>query len=202
MGSLPSGVSASFTNSPCSPTCAVTVSFTATASATLGTSTVVIQALGGGVSHTTSLSLTVASSAVVGDFSIFVSPSHLSLGAGSARNVTVVVQSTDFAGVVTLTVTITPTVGNGPVSVLSRSSLALAVNMTQISKLRLTTLGSTPAGTYTITVTATSGGLTHAATAMLTVTGFNVSATPDSLMVDAGWVEGVKVAGEGVEFSG
>src|SRR3989442_1571343 len=41
MGSLPSGVSASFTNNPCSPTCAVTVSFTATATATLGTSTVV-----------------------------------------------------------------------------------------------------------------------------------------------------------------
>jgi len=85
---------------------------------------------------------------------------------------------------------------------LSRSTLTLAVNMTQISKLRLTTLSSTPAGTYTITVTATSGGFTHAATATLTVTGFNVSATPDSLMVDAGSFKTFNVALQGVDFSG
>ena len=57
---LPSGVTASFFNNPCSPTCSVTVQFTASSTATLGTTTVTISATGGGVTQTTSLSLTVA----------------------------------------------------------------------------------------------------------------------------------------------
>ncbi|HZA52021.1 MAG TPA: hypothetical protein VE549_14850 [Myxococcaceae bacterium] len=56
---LPTGVTANFTNNPCTPTCSVTVSFSAAVSAAAGTSTVTIDAVGGGVTHSTTLSLTV-----------------------------------------------------------------------------------------------------------------------------------------------
>jgi len=56
---LPAGASASFSPNPCTPTCATTMTVTTTASTPLATSTVTVTANGGGVSHTTSFSLTV-----------------------------------------------------------------------------------------------------------------------------------------------
>jgi hypothetical protein len=121
-----------------------------------------------------------------GDFSVSVNPSHLSLFAGASRNVTVVVQSMNFAGTVTLTVTITPVVANGPSAALSRSTVTLTINSTMISKIRLSTLASTTPGSYLVTVTATSGGLSRSAVTTLTVKGFTVTAAPSSLTVQAG----------------
>ena len=99
---------------------------------------------------------------------------------------TVVVHSINFAGTVTLTVTITPVVANGPSAIFSKSTLTLVVNSTANSKLRLSTLASTPPGIYIVTVTATSGSLSRSDVNTLTVTGFSLTASPSSLIVQAG----------------
>src|SRR3989442_145940 len=56
---LPSGVTAAFSPTACSPTCSTALTLTAGASATTGTSTVTVTGTGGGVTKTTSFSLTV-----------------------------------------------------------------------------------------------------------------------------------------------
>jgi hypothetical protein len=149
-------------------------------------------------SHTVTVSLVTT----VGDFSTSVNPAHLSLLAGTARNITVVVHSINFAGTVTLTVTITPAVANGPSAIFSSSTVTLSINSTAISKLRVSTLASTPLGSYIVTVTATSGGLSHSAVATLTVKGFSLIANPSSLTVqiDSSGVFQVTLESQG--FSG
>ncbi len=85
---LPAGVTASFTNNPCGPTCTVTVTFSATGTAASGTVTISINASGGGTSHSTSLSLRViakASTAV----SVSCSPSSVNVGRFTTCAVTV-----------------------------------------------------------------------------------------------------------------
>ncbi len=58
---LPSGVTASFSPGSCSPSCATGLTLTAAASSPLGTSITTVTAVGGGVTRTTSFSLTVTS---------------------------------------------------------------------------------------------------------------------------------------------
>jgi uncharacterized membrane protein len=137
-----------------------------------------------------------------GDFSVSVNPTHLNLFAGTSRNVTIVVQSFNFAGTVTLTVTISPIVANGPSATLSKSTLVLVINSTMISKLRLSTLASTPPGSYIVTVTGTSGALSHTAVTILTVKGFSLTATPSSLAIQAGSSAVFQVTLESQGFSG
>jgi hypothetical protein len=56
---LPSGVTASFSAASCTPACTTTLSLSASASAAVGGSTITVTAAGGGLSKTTSFSLTV-----------------------------------------------------------------------------------------------------------------------------------------------
>ncbi len=58
---LPSGGTAAFSPSSCSPSCTTTLTITTSASTPIGTSTITITGTGGGVSHTTSFSLSVTS---------------------------------------------------------------------------------------------------------------------------------------------
>jgi hypothetical protein len=57
---LPTGVTASFSPTSCSPTCTTTLTLTASASATIGTTTTTITGTAGAVSHTTTFSLSVS----------------------------------------------------------------------------------------------------------------------------------------------
>ncbi len=85
---LPTGVTAIFTNSPCSPACTVTVSFSATATAILGTTIVSIDASGGGASHSTTLSLTVQAPVVRVPSVMVNSPRPNPANTGATVNVT------------------------------------------------------------------------------------------------------------------
>src|SRR5205809_1024973 len=67
---LPSGVTAAFSPTACSPTCSTTLTLTAGASATTGTSTVTVTGAGGGVTKTTTFSLTVNPASASFNFSL------------------------------------------------------------------------------------------------------------------------------------
>jgi len=60
VGSLPSGVTFSFSNSSCAPSCNTMLTLNASSGATTGTSTVTVTATNGTISQTTSFSLTVS----------------------------------------------------------------------------------------------------------------------------------------------
>jgi hypothetical protein len=64
------------------------------------------------------------------------------------------------------------------------------------SQLTVTTLGTAPGGTYQLTITGTSAGITHTATVSLTVQArdFTLSATPQSITVTRGLTASYSVA--------
>jgi N,N-dimethylformamidase beta subunit-like, C-terminal len=150
---LPSGATGSFIPNPASTSS--TLSVTTSTSTPTGLYTLTITGVSGALTHTTTVSL------VLADFTLSASPSSRSLTQGD---------STSYG------VTITPTNGfNGQVS-LSVSGLPSGATgsfipnpATALSTLSVTTLTSTPAGTYTLTLTGVSGTLTHTTTVLLTV---------------------------------
>jgi hypothetical protein len=118
------------------------------------------------------------------DFTLTSAPASVSVTQGSTANYTeTVTPQNGFTGTVALSIAGLPTGANAtftPSSLTSGNS-ALAV----------TTSPTTPAGTYTLTITGTSGTLTHTATATLVVTvpivgDFAVTASPGSQTVTAG----------------
>jgi len=122
----------------------------------------------------------------VQDFSISASPSSQTLTAGGNTTYTATVSGLNaFTGTVGLSVSGLPTGAGGsfsPTSVTGGSGT---------STLAVTTASSTPAGTYTLTITGTSGSLTHIATVSLIVNAaatpnFSISGSPSSQTVTAG----------------
>jgi hypothetical protein len=117
------------------------------------------------------------------DFSVSATPSSQTVTQGNGTSYTVnVAPSGGFAGTVGLSVSGLPqgaTATFNPTSITTSGSSTLSVS----------TLSSTPAGSYPLTITGTSGSLTHTATATLVVSGagsFTVSVTPTSQTVSRG----------------
>ena len=162
---LPPGVTATFTNNPCSPTCTVTVSFSASATATLGTTTVDITVTSGPVSHSTTLSLTVSASAVF-DFSLS-SPSPGSL--------------TAVQGSTSLSSSFTATLASGTTTHVIFSATGLPTGVTAnfnnspcaptcTTTVSFSASEAAELGTTSVTIEASGGGVTHTATLQITVT--------------------------------
>jgi hypothetical protein len=81
-----------------------------------------------------------------------------------------------FAGTVGLTAKVSPT---GPTANLSPSSVTLTSGASQTSQLTIATVSTTPTGSYTVTLNATSGTTIHTKTVSVTVTnGGPVGAAP------------------------
>jgi uncharacterized membrane protein len=117
------------------------------------------------------------------DFSVSAIPSSQSVQAGASTQYTVTITGQDgFSGTVNFSVSGLPAGATGafnPVTVTGSGSSTLTIN----------TSGSTPLGSYPLTVTATSGSLTHPSNVTLVVTGpadFAISASPASQAVQAG----------------
>lgn len=157
---LPSGVSAAFGTNPTTSTSSVT--FTASSTAATGTFTVTITGTSGSLSHSTTLTLTV--NPVAGsDFTISASPSTLTVTRGSSGNYTVTITPQNgFSGTVNLSV-------SGQGSRVSTSFNPTSVTGSGTSTLRVTVGNRATRGNRTLTITGTSGSLSHSTSVTLTI---------------------------------
>jgi hypothetical protein len=157
---LPSGVTATFGTNPTTSTSVLTLS--ASSSAATGTATVTITGTSGTLTHTTTVTLTV-NSASQPSFTISDSPASITVTRGTTGHSTVTIGAVNgFSGTVSLSVSgqgsrVTPTFSPTSVTGSGTSTLSVAVNR------RATR------GTRTLTITGTSGGVSHSTTLTLTI---------------------------------
>jgi len=173
---LPSGVTASF--NPASTTSTSTLTLTVSGTAAVGTTSVTIIGTSGGLTQQTQLTLAINPAP---SFTLFASPSLLSVAQGSSGS---------------STISVTPLNGFSDNVSLSASGLPSGVtasfnppSTTGISTLQLSASTVAVTGTFDVTVTGTSGSLSASTTISLAVTAapnFSLSASPSSLNVARG----------------
>ncbi len=178
---LPSGASAAFSpNSITGGSGSSSMSVATSASTPVGTYTLTITGTSGSLTHSTTVAL-VVNSAGSANFSITGSPSSQTVAAGNPASYSATVTpSGGFTGSVSLSVSGLP---SGASATFSPNSIAGGSGN---STMRVTTSTNTPAGSYTLTITGTSGSLTHSTTVALVVNGFSISASPSSQTVTRG----------------
>lgn len=123
---------------------------------------------------------------IVQGFRITSSPSSLRVVQGFSNTSTIIVTSVnDFAGVVDLSATVSP---SGPIPTLNRTSVTLPSNGVQTLALNVSASGSTPVGTYNVDVTGTSDSVTATRTVATLVVppDFDISANPTRLVIQLG----------------
>jgi subtilase family serine protease len=176
---LPSGVTASF--SPASATTTSTLTLTASSSATIGTSSIMITGVSGGLTETVTISLTVNASSAP-NFSLTASPTAIAIAQGniSASTTITLVPVNGFAGSVSVSLSPLP---NGVSSAWSGGGTAAVLTLTASSTATL--------GTSTVTITGTSGSLVNSVSVILTVntavaTDYTLSASPSSVSIKQG----------------
>ena len=158
---LPSGVTASFGTNPTTSTSSVT--FAASATAATGTFTVTITGTSGSLSHTTTVTLTVNSAGGSPNFTISASPSTLAVTRGTSGHYTVTITGQNgFAGAVNLSV-------SGQGSRVTTSFNPTSVTGSGTSTLTVTVSRKATTGNRTLTITGTSGSLTHSTAVTLTI---------------------------------
>jgi hypothetical protein len=158
---LPAGVTATFGTNPATSTSVVT--FTASSTATVGSSTVTITGTSGTLTHTTTVTLTVNSVGGTPDFTVSVSPATLAVTRGTSGRYTVTITgSNGFAGAVSLSV-------SGLGSRVTGSFSPASVTGSGTSTLTVTVNRRATRGSRALTITGTSGSLSHSAGATLTV---------------------------------
>ncbi len=140
-----------------------TVNSTLTVSSrTIGSYTANVTGTSGSLTHSISIPV------IVSDFSISASPNTLTLAASSTTSSLITLTSLNsFSGTLTLSVTVSP---SGPKTSLIPTTITLASNNSGTSTLTIRALNKTPIGSYTVTITATSGSLSHTITIPVTVT--------------------------------
>jgi pseudomonalisin len=168
---LPAGATPTFT--PASVTGSGTSSLAiSTASTTpAGSYALTITGTDGVLTHTASVTLVVNPV----DFSLSATPAQQSIPIGGTANYTATVSAINgYAGTVSFSVSGLPagaTPAFSPASVTGSGSSSLSIT---------TTVGTTPAGTYALTITGSDGVLTHSASVTLVVNAadFSLTATP------------------------
>src|SRR5256712_3776405 len=133
-----------------------------------GSYTVTIVGTSGWLAHQTTVTVNIVTTNV-GDFSMTASPSPMIVSRGSSAGSTISLTSLNgFAGAITLSTVVSPT--SGPRTSLSTSSVTLTSGGQGTSILNVRALHKTPIGGYTVTVTGTSGSLSHSITITVNVT--------------------------------
>ncbi len=153
---LPTGAGGSFNTNPATSTSTLSLT-TDSATTPPGTYTLTITGVSGSLTHTSTVTLVVNTP----NFSLSPTPASQTVTQGNATSYGVTINPTNgFAGQVTLSVTGLPTGAGG----------SFAPNpATTSSTLSVTTIATTPTGTYTLTITGVSGSLTHTTTVTLVV---------------------------------
>ncbi len=106
-----------------------------------------------------------------GDFVISASPVSMPIRRSGAADVTFTLTSLNgFSGNVNLSATITPVTPRSPRMTLNQSTLILSSGRTTTATLTVTPHHSPKGGSYTITMTATSGSIIHTITTTVTIT--------------------------------
>jgi PKD repeat protein len=155
---LPAGVTASFNPTSVTNSGSTTMSISTSASTALGSYTLTIRATSGTVTHTSNVTLVVAS-----DFSITVTPSSVSISKGGDARYTVTISAgPGFSGAVKLTTSGLPRQSSDQFS-------PATINNAGTSVLTISTKKNVAPGTNTITVTGTSGTRVHSTTVALVV---------------------------------
>ena len=178
VGGLPSGTTGSFNPNPA--TSSSTLAVSTDPSTPAGTYTLTITGTDGSLSHTISATL-VVNAPSPSDFSLSVSPSSRTVSQGNATSYSVTITpSNGFTGSVSLSLAGLPVGANGTFSPNPATTAAT---------LNVSTASTTPEGSYVLTITGTSGSLTHTTTVTLVVTpapDFGLSAAPSTASVAAG----------------
>lgn len=119
------------------------------------------------------------------DFGVANSPSSVSVPQGSTASSTVTVSSSGgFASAVSLTASGLP---SGVSAAFSPASVSPSANGSATSSLTLSASSTAASGTYQVTVTGTSGGVTRMAAVSVTVSPSGSSAFSDDFETDKGW---------------
>jgi uncharacterized membrane protein len=157
---LPASSSAAFNPASLSASGTTTLTVTTSGNTPAGTYSLTIAANDGSITRTTSVALLVDPG---GDFGLTISPSSQTVDQGQNAGYGVTVSASGgFTALVNLSVSGVPT---GATATLSPSS----VQGSGLVSLAILPGANTPGGTYTITVTGSSGPLVHTATATLVI---------------------------------
>jgi hypothetical protein len=155
---LPTGADGTFAPNPTASTSTLSVTTSPTTPA--GSYPLTITGTGGGITHTTTVTLVVQ--APVPDFSLSASPGSQTVRRGGTASYAVTINAVNgFTGPVTLSVQGVP----------NKTTASFSPNpATSTSTLTISTSTKTSKGTRTLTITGKSGGVTRTTTVTLTVT--------------------------------
>lgn len=157
-----SGVTYSFSPNPIGPSGSATLTCTTTTAATPGTHTVTISGVGGSLTRTTTVSLTINAPATP-NFTLSATPSSSSVTAGGSAAFSVSsAASGGFASNITLSAT-------PAISGVSYSFSPNPIGPSGSSTLTCTTTTGATLGTHSITISGTGGSLTRTTSVQLTI---------------------------------
>jgi uncharacterized membrane protein len=192
---LPAGAGASFTPASVNGSGSSTLNVTTVNATPAGNYVLTVTATSGSIVQTAAVTLK------VNDFSLAAAPDTQNVTASVGTSFAVAVTTNNgFGGMVILSVSGLPAGASA-----SFNPTSLSVSGT--STLSLTTSNTTPGGSYTLTITGTSGSLTRTTNVTLNVTGlaagFVLSATPSARTVPPGAGTNYNVSVNGANgFSG
>jgi hypothetical protein len=157
---LPGGATGAFSPNPAGGASSTLTVTTATATGT-GSYSLTVTGTSGSLTHSANATLAVTAPPPP-DFSVSASPGSQTIGQGGSTTYTVnITRISGFAGAITLTI------GGLPSGAGGNFGPNPATGST--STLTVTSAASTPPGSYPLTITGTSGSLTHTASATLVV---------------------------------
>ena len=167
---LPSGATGSFSPPSVNGAGTATLTVTTSSATPLATSTLMLTGTSGSVTHSATVTLVVQAGATPADFSISATPSSQGLIPGGSTSYTTTVSALNgFTGAVSLSVSGLPSGVTGSFSPAS-------VNGSGNATLTVGTTSATPLAASTLTITGTSGSLTHTASVTLSVNGNSLPA--------------------------